>query len=88
MIAYEFYAHDGKGKWDSIGILLERRNDPLRINQESVMRWGRMFFAHVNLDVEDICFIPIEIFGLRKMGEFESRGNCGSTFNETPRASS
>ncbi len=61
MIVYEFYANDGNGSWGSLGIVLERRNDPLRISQESIMRWGRMLFAYSNLDVEDIYFVRIDI---------------------------
>ena len=60
MIAYEFYAHDGKGKWDSIGILLERRKDPLRITPESIMKIGKVL-AYCNLDAKDICFIQIQM---------------------------
>ncbi len=61
MTVYEFYAHDGNGNWDSLGVLLERRNDRLRISQESIIRWGRMLLAYGNLDAHDICFIEIEI---------------------------
>ena len=42
MVAYEFYVHDEMEEFNSIGILAERRKDPLRISQESIMKWGKM----------------------------------------------
>jgi hypothetical protein len=61
VVAYEFYVHDEKGRWDSIGILPERRKDPLRITQEAIMKWGKML-AFDNVDVVNhIYFIQIEI---------------------------
>ena len=42
MVAYELYLCD-KTKGDKlIGILPERRRDPRRITEESVLKWGRM----------------------------------------------
>jgi hypothetical protein len=41
MIAYEFYRRDGKGENHFIWILPERRKDPERITQESIINWGR-----------------------------------------------
>ena len=42
MVAYEFYLRD-KERGDSlIGVLPERRKDSSRINEESIMKWGRM----------------------------------------------
>jgi hypothetical protein len=60
MVAYEFYVYDEKGKWDSIGILPERRKDPLRITQESIIKWGKMLVFD-NADVNNIYFVQIEI---------------------------
>jgi hypothetical protein len=42
MVAYEFYLHDSEGNKDLIGILPERRKNPKRITQKSILRWGRM----------------------------------------------
>jgi hypothetical protein len=42
MVAYEFYLNDSEGNKSLIGILPERRNDPKRITQKSILRWGRM----------------------------------------------
>ena len=42
MVAYEFYMNDSEGNKRLIGILPERRKDPKRITQKSILRWGRM----------------------------------------------
>ena len=42
MVAYEFYLNDPEGNESLIGILPERRKDPKRITQQSILRWGRM----------------------------------------------
>ena len=62
MVAYEFYVYDEIGELDFIGTLPERRNDPLRITQESVMKWGKRILAFVDdIDVKNIYFVQIEI---------------------------
>jgi len=42
MISYELFSFDEKNGYEFIGILPERRKDPKRITDESVMNWGRM----------------------------------------------
>jgi hypothetical protein len=42
MVAYEFYLNDPEGNKRLIGILPERRKDPKRITQQSILKWGRM----------------------------------------------
>ena len=42
MVAYEFYLRDPIKGFELIGILPERRRDPKRITQKSILRWGRM----------------------------------------------
>jgi hypothetical protein len=42
MVAYEFYLNDSEGNKNLIGILPEKRKDPKRITQKSILRWGRM----------------------------------------------
>jgi hypothetical protein len=37
MVAYEFYWKDPNKRYQPIGILPERRKNPLRITQESVL---------------------------------------------------
>jgi len=60
MVAYKFYVYDEVGEWDLIGILPERRKDPLRITQESVMQWGKMLVCDI-INVNNIYFIQVEI---------------------------
>jgi hypothetical protein len=40
MVAYEFYCRDSIKGYQIIGVLPERRKNPSRITQESVMNWG------------------------------------------------
>jgi len=62
MVVYEFYVYDEIKELDFIGILPERRKDPLRITQESVMKWGKRILAFVDdVDVKNIYFVQIEI---------------------------
>ena len=42
MVAYEFYLKNSEGNKSLIGILPERRKDPERITQKSILKWGRM----------------------------------------------
>ena len=42
MVAYELYFYDKIRGYELIGILPERRKDPKRITEESVLKWGRM----------------------------------------------
>jgi hypothetical protein len=46
MVAYEFYWRDPKKGYQHIGTLPERRKNPTRITQESVMKWGEVYFAN------------------------------------------
>jgi hypothetical protein len=56
MIAYEFYWRDGNGENHLIGILPERRKNPKRITDESILNWVRQV-----TEAKDVFFIPIEI---------------------------
>jgi hypothetical protein len=42
MVAYELFSFDEKSGYEFIGILPERRKDPKRITNQSVVNWGRM----------------------------------------------
>jgi hypothetical protein len=42
MVAYELYTNDSEGNRSLIGILPERRRNPKRITQKSILKWGRM----------------------------------------------
>ena len=46
MVAYEFYYRDFVKGCELLGILPERRKDPRRITDASVMNWGKMLFAN------------------------------------------
>ena len=56
MVAYEIYWRDEIGDIHLIGILPERRKDPKRITDESIINWGRKYFG-MNGNDEDISFI-------------------------------
>jgi hypothetical protein len=43
-----------------LGILPERRKDPLRITQESIAKWGQLV-AGDSVDIHKMYFIQIEI---------------------------
>jgi len=45
MVSYKFYFHNPKGVFEFIGVLPERRRDPERISDESILNWGRKYFA-------------------------------------------
>ena len=60
MVAYEFYWRDSTKGYELIGILPERRKDPKRISQESIMNWGKMILGEY-VDENDIFFIKVTI---------------------------
>ncbi len=61
MVAYEFYLHDDDmEEFHLLGILPERRKDPVRITQESIVKWGHLV-AGDSIDVRNMYFIQIEI---------------------------
>ena len=60
MVAYEIYWLDPTGGYQIIGVLPERRKNPERITQESIMNWrGRIFGKDLN--TEDTFFIQVKI---------------------------
>jgi hypothetical protein len=60
MIAYEFYLRDPIKGNELVGVLPERRNDPTRITQKSVMNWAENVFGN-GLSNKDIYFIKVTI---------------------------
>jgi len=60
MVAYEFYWLDPKGGYQIIGVLPERRKNPERVTEESIMRWGKNIFGN-DLNTKDIFFIQVTI---------------------------
>ena len=61
MKAYEFYWEDREGKEHFLGILPERRKNPGRITEESILNWGRMIlgewvrFNKIGFSVLELC---------------------------------
>ena len=60
MVAYEFYVNDDIKEFHLLGILPERRKDPLRITYESIMNWGNLI-AGDYVDINNIYFIQTEV---------------------------
>ena len=60
MVAYEFYWRDPIKGYQLIGKLPERRKNPIRITQDSVINWGKKILGE-NVDANDIFFIKMTI---------------------------
>ena len=60
MAAYEFYWRDETEKEHFIGILGERRKNPERISDESIINWGRKILDK-NGDIKNIHFIKVDV---------------------------
>jgi hypothetical protein len=60
MLVYEFYWRDETGRDLFVGILKERRKDPERITEESILNWGRKVIGD-NAEVGDVYFYTSEI---------------------------
>jgi hypothetical protein len=60
MVAYEFYVNDDIEGFQLLGILPERRKDPVRISYESIMNWGKLIVGDC-LDINNIYFTQIEV---------------------------
>ena len=63
MVAYEFYWLDPKGGYQIIGVLPERRKNPMRMTRESVMNWGKMLLDN-DADSKNIFFRRVTIDSL------------------------
>ncbi len=61
MLSYEFYWRDEFGETHLIGILPERRKDPHRINNESVMNWVKKVVGDNIKEVNNIFFTQVHI---------------------------
>lgn len=60
MVAYELYCLGQTGGYQIIGVLPERRKNPGRITQESILNWGETIFGE-GLKTEDSFFIQVTI---------------------------
>ncbi len=60
MIAYEFYWRDPISGYQFIGTLPERRTDPRRITNESVMNWGKKLLGKT-INCDDLFFYQLTV---------------------------
>jgi len=63
MVAYEFYWLDPRRGYQIIGVLPERRKNPMRMTRESVMNWGKMLLDN-DADSKNIFFRRVTIDSL------------------------
>jgi hypothetical protein len=62
VIGYELYWHDPIKGYQLMGVLPERRKNPNRITEESVLNWGKEYFSK-NLNLNEMFFLEVEING-------------------------
>jgi hypothetical protein len=60
MVAYEFYWCDETEKEHFIGILPERRKNPERISDESIINWVRKILGDEG-DLKNIYFVKVDV---------------------------
>jgi hypothetical protein len=60
MTAYELYYCDRTSKYHFVGVLREKRRNPIRITRESVMKWGKTVLSE-DTDVKNLYFIQVDI---------------------------
>jgi hypothetical protein len=58
MVMYQFYLHNETNRNEFIGTLPERRSNPERINQNSIMNWATKIFSGF-ADVNNIFFVQV-----------------------------
>jgi hypothetical protein len=60
---YEFYRRIGNGRDHFVGTLPERRKDPARISEDSILNWARILFSRMSEDEfkRDIYFEEVRI---------------------------
>ena len=72
MATYEIYWHDPIKGYQLIGVLPERRKNPARITNGSIINWGREFFGK-RIDINGIFILQLE-----------KDKNTGKTFRQAP----
>ncbi len=60
MVAYEFYCRDDAGKEHFIGMLPERRTNPDRMTNNSVLNWGWNVIGD-HSGISNIYFVKVEM---------------------------
>jgi len=63
MVVYEIYWLDPKEGYKIIGVLPERRKNPMRMTKESVMNWGKTLLGN-DVDSKNIFFKRVTIDSL------------------------
>ncbi len=63
MVAYEIYWLDPKRGYEIIGVLPERRKNPMRMTKESVMNWAKTLLGN-DVDSKNIFFKRVTIDSL------------------------
>ena len=60
MVTYGIYWHDPIKGYQLIGVLPERRKNPARITEGSIINWGRKFLGK-RIDISGIFILQLEI---------------------------
>jgi hypothetical protein len=60
MTAYEFYVRENGYGDRLLGILPERRGNPGRVNNESIMGWARTAFSSA-VDISKVFFVRVVV---------------------------
>ena len=60
MLAYQFYLRNEIKGNEFVGVLPERRRNPVRITEESIINWGRKNFGR-NVRDGDIFFVKVDL---------------------------
>ncbi len=60
MVAYEYCFRNGSGEKYLLGIPPERRRDPERITEQSVMQWVKQLIDDP-LDLKNVYFVKVEV---------------------------
>ncbi len=63
MLAYELYTFNKEKGYEIVGVLPERRKDPMRITEASVTNWGKTLLGD-HMDCKNVFFRRVAIDGL------------------------
>ena len=63
MLVYELYTFNKTTGYELIGVLPERRKNPMRVTKDSVMNWGKTLLGD-DVESENIFFKPLRIESL------------------------
>ncbi len=63
MLAYELYTFNKEKGYEIVGVLPERRKDPMRITEASVTNWGKTLLGD-HVDSKSVFFRRVAIDGL------------------------